>query len=422
MATLQLIKNAFHIRFRFGSRPFRRSLGTVGRDEAENTRMQVEVNLHRIKVGVIPPPPHEADVPLYVMTGGKEGGKPTVAERPLQPVPSLKERWDDYLASLPTGAKEESSLMTEKGHFNQLSRILKGTTRVADLATDDLQRYIGRRAKEPGFRGLIKSRTIRKEISTLRNVWNNFALPRKVVDQNFRAAFGKLMYPTEHERPAFQTWEQIERQVERGGLSKIEIANLWDCLFLDIGRIREFLAHVRQKLGKPGWVYPALVAAAHTGCRRGEIMRSFVNDWDIETDSQTPMVQWREKKKDRNKQFTFRQVSVTPFLRGVMAEWLAPAKHPGGQNAFCGSDGKPLTKKEALYWFKSVIVGSKWSVLRGWHVFRHSFVSCMATKGVDQRIIDGSVGHQTDDMRKRYRHLFPQKQHEVLAAVFSDGE
>ena len=34
MATLQLIKNAFHIRFRFGGRPFRRSLGTVGRDEA----------------------------------------------------------------------------------------------------------------------------------------------------------------------------------------------------------------------------------------------------------------------------------------------------------------------------------------------------------------------------------------------------
>src|SRR5205823_1147802 len=108
MATLQLIKNAFHIRFRFGGRPFRRSLGTVGRDEAENTRMQVEVNLYRIKVGVIPPPPHEADVPLYVMTGGKEGRKPTTAERPVRPVPSLKELWDDYLASLPTGAKEES--------------------------------------------------------------------------------------------------------------------------------------------------------------------------------------------------------------------------------------------------------------------------------------------------------------------------
>ena len=49
MATLQTINNAFYIRFRFGGRPYRRSLGTVGRDEAENTRMQVDVNLHRIK-------------------------------------------------------------------------------------------------------------------------------------------------------------------------------------------------------------------------------------------------------------------------------------------------------------------------------------------------------------------------------------
>jgi site-specific recombinase XerD len=326
-------------------------------------------------VGLIPPPPPGADVPLYILSGGKEGCKLPEAERP---VPSLQQMWNEYLASLPVGAKEESSLKTEKGHFNHLLRILKGKTKVADLTTDDLQRYIGLRSKEPGFRGLVKARTIRKEISTFRNVWNNFALPRQVVDKSFRAAFGKLMYPKERERPSFQTWEQIDRQIERGGLSKIEIADLWDCLFLDTGRIREFLDHVRQKPGLPGWVYPALVAVAHTGCRRGEFMRSVINDWDISPDSQMPMVQWREKKRDRNKEFTFRQVPVTPLLRSVMAERLAPANHPGGQYVFCDSKGNPLTKKEALYWFEAVIAGSKWTVLRGWHVFRHSFVSCMA--------------------------------------------
>jgi len=349
MATLQPINNAFYIRFRFGGRPYRRTLGMVARDEAENTKKQVEVNLHRIKVGLIPPPPPGADVPLYVLTGGKEGGKPTEAEKPAQPVQSLKELWDGYLASLPSGAKEESSLMTEKGHFNHLLRILKAATPVANLTTDDLQRYIGKRSKEPGFRGLIKSRTIRKEISTFRNVWNNFALPRKVVDKNFRAAFGKLMYPKERERPPFQTWEQIERQIERGGLSKNEIADLWDCLFLDIERVKEFLDHVRQKPGLPGWVYPALVAAAHTGCRRGEIMRSVVKDWDIGADSQHPMVQWREKTKDREKEFTYRQVAVTPLLRSVMTEWLSPAKHPGGQHVFCGKDGQPLPVLSATF-------------------------------------------------------------------------
>jgi len=44
MATLQSINNVFHIRFRFDGHPYRRSLGIVVRDDAEDTRKQVEVN------------------------------------------------------------------------------------------------------------------------------------------------------------------------------------------------------------------------------------------------------------------------------------------------------------------------------------------------------------------------------------------
>ena len=32
-----------------------------------------------------------------------------------------------------------------------------------------------------------------------------------------------------------------------------------------------------------------------------------------------------------------------------------------------------------------------WSVLKGWDVFRHSIISALASKGVDQRIIDDSA-------------------------------
>ena len=39
--------------------------------------------------------------------------------------------------------------------------------------------------------------------------------------------------------------------------------------------------------------------------------------------------------------------------------------------------------------------GSKWQVLLGWHVLRHSFASNCAAKGVDQRLIDEWMGHQT---------------------------
>ncbi|MEZ6150377.1 MAG: hypothetical protein R3C09_09665 [Pirellulaceae bacterium] len=38
---------------------------------------------------------------------------------------------------------------------------------------------------------------------------------------------------------------------------------------------------------------------------------------------------------------------------------------------------------------------------------------------VDQRMIDAWVGHQTEEMRRRYRHLFPHKQTSELARVFA---
>lgn len=43
----------------------------------------------------------------------------------------------------------------------------------------------------------------------------------------------------------------------------------------------------------------------------------------------------------------------------------------------------------------------------GFHTYRHSFASNLAAAGVDQRLIDEFMGHTTEAMRKRYRHLFP---------------
>jgi site-specific recombinase XerD len=61
-------------------------------------------------------------------------------------------------------------------------------------------------------------------------------------------------------------------------------------------------------------------------------------------------------------------------------------------------------------------------VLRGWHVLRHSFASNLAAKGVDQRFIDEFLGHQTEAQRRRYRHLFPHQQRQVLCQVFGSVE
>ena len=67
---------------------------------------------------------------------------------------------------------------------------------------------------------------------------------------------------------------------------------------------------------------------------------------------------------------------------------------------------------------RRTLAGPKWEVVRARHVLRHSFISACASRGVDQRPIDERVGHTTEEMRRRYRHLYPSVQREAIASVF----
>ncbi len=78
----------------------------------------------------------------------------------------------------------------------------------------------------------------------------------------------------------------------------------------------------------------------------------------------------------------------------------------------------PLTKGEIHDHFKRTLAGSKWEVVRGLHTLRHSVASCLAAAGVDQRIIDDMLGHVSEEMRRRYRHLTPQVKSQAVLAVF----
>jgi integrase len=249
------------------------------------------------------------------------------------------------------------------------------------------------------------------------------------------------------------TWAEIEQRIARGGLTltQEEIDNLWDCLFLDTKRIEELLGDVKEHAAHP-FIYPMFVFVAHTGARRSEMMRSEVDDLDF----QAGEVVLREKKKNRSKKVTFRRVPMSDLFRRVLKEWLAN-DHPGGRYTFCVGEMvarskkrskttghqsglerakslkgrmatvrereqrpglEPLTKKEAYDHFKRTLAGSKWEVVRGFHVFRHSFASNCAAKGVRPDVIDRWMGHQTEEMRRRYRHLFPQETQDALRKVF----
>jgi hypothetical protein len=138
-----------------------------------------------------------------------------------------------------------------------------------------------------------------------------------------------------------------------------------------------------------------------------------------------------------------------------LKEWLA--RHPGGQALFCHCEGVgrskkrsrttghrgeatraktaggrqsgvaeraerqpsgPITSDEAHDHLKRTLSNSRWSVIKDWHIFRHAFVALCASRGVGRRLIDEWVGHTTEELRRRYRHLYPLVQRRALMAIF----
>ena len=197
-------------------------------------------------------------------------------------------------------------------HVRRLKRVLGANLVLANFCLEDLQRFVDKRARDKGIHGRqLSSATIKKELRTLTSAWTwgldcgtlSRPLPKK-----------GLRFPKMTEKPPFQTWQEIERKIARGGLTKAEVADLWDCLFLTLPEIEELLEFVREHARQP-FIYPMVMFAAHTGARRSEMVRSEIDDIDF--DGSTVLI--HEKKRVRGKLST-RRVPISPLLLRVPAE------------------------------------------------------------------------------------------------------
>lgn len=438
MASLELRNQTYRVVFMHAGKKHGFSLDTGNRQTAEALRGGVEKTLMLMSQGA-----------LRLADGGdliefvKSGGRIHELPKPISEVVTFAKLRDRYIAAHSNGAMEDSSLTTIRIHLKHLGETFGEKFPVDRLSVNEVQGHIDRRASAK-YRGQgIGPVTIKKEVTTLRAVWN-WGEAAGLVERTFSVR--GLVYSKTDEKPPFMTRAEIERKLS--GLSEAEAAGLWECLYLRKEEIDELLASVKQVATHP-WIYPLVCTAALTGARRSELLRAEVTDVDLT--AETLLV--REKKRSK-KQRTTRHVSLTPFLKSVLADWLAD--HPSGRFLFCQSgviarsknrsrttghrSGKgrasslkgrleavkvrpgvgiaPISRDEAHDHLKRTLAGSKWEVLRGFHVLRHSFISCLAAAGVDQRIIDDFVGHQTDEQRKRYRHLIPDVKQKAIAGVF----
>ena len=317
-------------------------------------------------------------------------------------------------------SKEEDTVSTEETHKNNLVKIL-GNVAIQSITTDMLQGYVKKRSEEKGRRGKnIQPATIKKELQTFRALWD-VAIIKGYVKRSHPTV--GVILPKGESKPPFKTWEKIEEVVNRGGLTKDQIKEQWDSLFLREGEVLDLLDFVKTN-AEHSFIYPAFAFAAYTGARRSEIMRS---EWhDFWFDQNKVMI--RQKKRDRDKSVTFREVPLHPKFTQIMKTWFEI--HPGGTHAIVtppamirsrikSDSPQSATADQMRDHFVRTLKGSKWEVLRGWHVLRHSFASNCARNNIQEAVIDEWMGHSPDsNIRVRYRHLFPEDTNSAMNRLF----
>jgi integrase len=424
------------------------SLGAVSEGEAEAKSAQIKYLLMRLKQGWLELPLGIGIVEFLRFDGKPPAHADALAEgdAPAMPCLTLAAFRDSYFDTH-RDSLEARTVDTAELHFKHLVRILGAGFPIRDLKLASLQKYADRRSREKTAAGnRISPVTIRKEIVTLRTAWN-WGVEMELVAGRYPSK--GVRYAKTDEKPPFQTRQQIERKIAAGGLKPEQIRELWHALYLQVHEIAAFLATVRARAAHP-WIYPLVCMAAHTGARRSELARMQVSDIDFAEGTVTI----HEMKRVKGKRST-RTAPLTSLLKEASREWLKI--HPGGQALFCHAvevmrskkrslttghqsgperakslKGRmvtvkhrtvsvaagPLTTKEIHDHFKRTLSGTDWKVVRGLHVLRHSMISCLAAGGIDQRFIDDIVGHCSEEMRRRYRHLTPEVKQRSVDAVF----
>lgn len=192
----------------------------------------IEEAIQDLKRGKLTMPP-DADPADFLISGGKVTVRPALAAKPSsepERPPTLKSMFDTYEATLTPGSKEGNSLSTEAVHRKHFLCELGEDLALDSLGLDTIQGYVDARARDVG------RETIRKELSTFRVIWG-WAYKRRHVPAPLSWKMADLTFPKAREKPPFQACEQITRKIARGGLTEAQQAELWECLWLDLGRM-----------------------------------------------------------------------------------------------------------------------------------------------------------------------------------------
>jgi integrase len=406
MANMGKKSGVYHVRFRFNGKEYKKSLGIRIAGEAEAALHRVEVTLYRIKTGQLAIAAG-VDPGDFIVSGGMLTEARCVAAVSKPALPTTNDLIDQYKESQKNRCAE-SYLYSQVMHLRHLAAFLED---VADAPCDQvdfraLDRYLQSRL------AIRQPNTAERERISLMQFY------KWVVAQGHLAVSpGAGLAPIKGgvDRPPFRTVNEVNRIIQRGGLTNEEILDLWECLYLSPDDIGSLLATVRKN-AKEDVSFFLHAIPAYTGMRRGEVLRL---KW-IDIDLDEGFITARSRKQSRTKSETARRIDLHVELKAELIAWRQ--QRPKGQHVICDARTlEPLTLDRANRFFWQPMNDTEWCLDKkrhwykvGFHTYRHSFASNLASKGVDQRVIDEFMGHKTDAMRRRYRHLFPQDRRSAI--------
>ena len=404
MANLGRKGDIYVARFRYQGKEYKKSLKTRDRRDAEAALKGIERTIHLLATG-------GGEVPAGVDPGDYIASCGTAREAPRarRRVSTLGELIKDYLEN--QAHKAPSTVYTEGVHLRNVA------ARLGHLVDAPADR-IGHRHLEQYIQDRLGERsptTVDKERVTLIQLFK-WAVARG--DLAASPAAGLAALKADAEADGFRTMAEIEATLARGGLDEAEAAAAWDCLYLSPPEIGELLRMVRAR-SEADFGYLLHAIPARTGMRRGEVLRLRWSDVDFEKGKVTA----RSRKQSRSTREATRPIDLHPDLRGELLDWRG--LRPRGQYVVgVADDPGPLGGDRANRHFWQPLRGTHWCLNSrknwfkvGFHTYRHSFASNLAARGVDQRIIDEWMGHQTEAMRKRYRHLHPSDRRSAIEGL-----
>lgn len=380
----------YFVSFYFKGIRYKKSTHATDLRSANTAQRTVNARLAPLNEG-IKVLPEGVTVAEYVFEG-KESGSRTDGR-------TVEELCAEYLAA--AQADKPASWKTEKIHINHFLRFLgpaRSQKPVSSITPIVLQQYKLARQKK------VKNVTVSKEIVTLHLLFK-FADPRGSAQSN--PVQGITVPKTTGSLPRFRTKSEIDDILANGFYSKEETRQIRHCRYLGKREVRRLLELSQKK--EPTFA-PAVAIAALTGMRKSEISRCEVEDIDFKAGA----IWARSRKQSKKQEMTLRDIDLHPKLRKILKEHMG--NNGKGRYLFANGDGTPLSPDQMHYRFEQTVEGTEFEGI-GFHCLRHSFASLMASEGVDQRIIDHWMGHQTEEMRKRYQHLFPRSKKKAIESL-----